>query len=142
MFRFALQKRTRKSVRLNITHVLTVFLHSSNHCLLYLIRQNHEKVKEERIFSFNRFLWPCIFPLIYVTLKSSHFPYANIQLSCRNLIQSMDLVANHMILWNSVTVNHTRYTSVLRVRVKQCWVSFETTAYCRELGLYYFQQIT
>ena len=97
-------------------------------------------VLQERFFKLNHILFSFILCVIYVVLTSAHFPCANSQMSFRNWIQSIVMVATCMFLQISVTVHQTRHTSALLVSAQQCWISSENAAHCGELELHFFDK--
>ena len=113
---------------------------SSDRLLLSFICQNHDKVQQQKCFSFNHILCSYILLFISGTLKSAYIHHPNTQMPCRNWIHSVDMAANCMFPWTSVTVNHTQYVPALQVSAEQCWGSFGTAAHCRELGLHVFNK--
>lgn len=57
-------------------------------------------------------------------------------------MQLIFTAATCIFSWAGVIATHKWYTSALPVYVQWGWISFETAVHCRELELYFFQQVT
>ena len=107
--------------------ILIVFQQPPNYWLLYFVKIRTKYARKERFFSFNHILL-CSFILsaIYNALKSV------------NVLLSVNAIS--MLLWTSLTVNHTCYISAMWVSKELCSRSFETVIHCRYLKFHLFNK--
>ena len=132
-FRRTLQNRISYCASSWMLPILVVLQQFSNHWLLYVVRQNYDKVHEERC--------SYILPVRYCILNSNHFLHANsTQMACHNWMQSMVTIATIMCLLTGVAVHCPRHTSALGLSAHQCLINFETAAHFRELVFYFFNK--